>query len=242
MTKAVIKEVIGATADEALAMHHSWSAIVPLRAGSKGLPGKNVRPLAGLPLYRYAINAAQAAGAQTCWISTDITQVLEHDHGSGVKSLARPSHLQGDTVEMALVLLDLIERAGINGTVVLLQATSPLRKAVHIKTALDLFATQKHDLVMSVTAAERGVLKWGLLSEGVFKPIADPKYCFSNRQQLPAVVRPNGAVYVFDAQWFVRNAGFVTDKIGAFEMNALDSQDIDTLEDFERCEQLIHAR
>jgi CMP-N-acetylneuraminic acid synthetase len=219
--------------------HSTWTALIPLRAGSKGLPGKNIRHLAGKPLYQYAIDAAHLAGAQCCYVTTDIAEVLSTKFTAPVALIQRPSHLQGDEVPMAHVLIHAIEQSTITGTVVLLQATSPMRTAQHIQSALTEFATGAHHLVMSVTSADSSVLKWGFLSDGTFKPLADPAFCFSNRQQLPQVYRPNGAIYVFDAQWFVRNQGFITDKIGAFKMSASDSLDIDTLEDFERCERAL---
>jgi N-acylneuraminate cytidylyltransferase len=218
---------------------HAWTALIPLRAGSKGLPGKNVRHLVGKPLYQYAIDAAHLAGAQCCYVTTDIAEVLSTKFTAPVALIQRPTHLQGDEVPMAPVLIHSIEQSTITGTVVLLQATSPMRTAQHIQSALAEFATGAHHLVMSVTSADSSVLKWGFLSDGTFKPLAEPAFCFSNRQQLPLVYRPNGAIYVFDAQWFVRNGGFITDKIGAFQMSASDSLDIDTLEDFERCEQAL---
>ena len=55
---------------------NGWVAIVPMRAGSKGLPSKNVRQLAGAPLYQHCVNAAREAGASKIVISTDIESVL----------------------------------------------------------------------------------------------------------------------------------------------------------------------
>jgi CMP-N-acetylneuraminic acid synthetase len=219
----------------------SWTGLIPLRAGSKGLPGKNIRLLAGKPLFQYSLDAAYAAGATHCVISSDIDSILNLPQTANLTTLRRPTALQGDTVDMAAVLLDTILRGQLTGTMVLLQATSPLRTAAHIRAGLEVFASGNYELVMSVTQAQRSVLKWGMLDQGRFKPLAEPAYCFSNRQQLPELVRPNGALYIFDAQWFVRNQGFVTDQIGAIEMSENDSLDIDTLDDFERCEQqLLH--
>jgi N-acylneuraminate cytidylyltransferase len=217
----------------------SWIAIIPLRNGSKGLPGKNTKLLAGKPLYCHAVDEALAAGASRVIISTDIAEVLNALHPAGVETMVRPSHLCGDTVEMTEVLQHIIKTASLKGTVVLLQATSPLRNATHIKESLSVFASQNYELVLSVTQAERSILKWGFLQAGHFKPVSNPAFCFSNRQQLPPIVRPNGALYLFDAQWFANNGGFVSDKIGAFEMSANVSLDIDTLDDFLHCEQAI---
>jgi CMP-N-acetylneuraminic acid synthetase len=215
----------------------SWTAIIPLRAGSKGLPGKNILPLNGKPLYHYALDAALAAGATRVLISTDIPEVLQAKHPETVVVVPRPLHLCGDTVDMSSLLLHLISSQALIGTLALLQATSPLRTVAHIQAGLALFETRQHDLVITVTPGERSVLKWGFLdaAQGSFTPISEPKYCFSNRQQLPEIVRPNGALYVFDANWFASNGGFVTDRIGALSMSAHDSLDIDNAADFADC-------
>jgi len=219
-----------------------WTALVPLRAGSKGLPGKNTRLLAGRPLYLHAVAQALEAGATRVILSTDIEAVLQAAHPPGVEALRRPAPLCADDTPMGPVVLHVLRDAVVQGTVVLLQPTSPLRRAQHILQGLALHAQGRHELVMSVTEAERGVLKWGRLKEGRFVPLAQARHVFSNRQSLPPVVRPNGAVYVFDAAGFQRRGGFETEHIGAFEMDADASQDIDTLADFERCERLLAAR
>ena len=53
-----------------------WTAVIPLRGGSKGLPGKNTRLLAGKPLYMHAVDVALEAGADRVILSTDIADVL----------------------------------------------------------------------------------------------------------------------------------------------------------------------
>lgn len=219
----------------------AWTAVIPLRAGSKGLPHKNTRPLAGKPLYRHAIDQALAAGAQRVVISTDIPEVLSAQLPSQVMRVHRPAELAGDQVPMAPVLVHALTEAGCQGTMVLLQATSPLRQAFDIEAALAVYASGNFELVMSVTAADRGVLKWGTLQGNRFQPLSDPAYCFSNRQSLPPVVRPNGAIYVLDAEWFVSRGSFVSERIGVLEMSAERSQDIDNLEDFERCAAVLNA-
>jgi CMP-N-acetylneuraminic acid synthetase len=213
-----------------------WSAIVPVRAGSKGLPGKNMRLLCGKPLYRHAVDQALAAGASRVIITTDIPDICAMELPAGVEVLPRTPELASDQTPMAPVLLDCLNKADVVGTVVLLQATSPMRRPEHIKAALKVFERGDFDLVMSVTEADRGVLKWGRLDGERFVPLADPAFCFANRQNLPSVVKPNGAVYVMNAAWFETNGSFVTSRIGVVAMTAADSQDIDTLEDFQRCE------
>lgn len=222
-------------------MTEPWIALVPLRAGSKGLPGKNTRVLAGKPLYRHAVDQGLAAGAARVFISTDIDDVLAADHGDKVQAVPRPADLAGDAVPMDAVLRHFLDTdfAG-PSTVVLLQATSPLRRPEHIRGALDLFAQGAFDLVMSVTETPSTILKYGTAApDGRFVPVSDPAYCFANRQALPRVFRPNGAVYVFAADWFRRNGGLATDTIGMFEMDAASSHDIDTEADFAQAERML---
>lgn len=213
-----------------------WTAVIPLRAGSKGLPGKNTRLLAGKPLYRHAVDAALEAGAHRVILSTDIPEVLSATFPLVVQAIQRPPALCGDAVPMAPVLSHALQAAACEGTVVLLQATSPMRQASDIQAALHVFATGQHELVMSVTEADRGVLKWGRLDGDCFVPLSEPAFCFANRQSLPPVVRPNGAVYVMNAEWFLERGSFVSERIGVVQMSVERSQDIDTLADFERCE------
>lgn len=219
----------------------AWTAVIPLRAGSKGLPGKNLRPLAGKPLYRHALDQALAAGAERVLITTDLPEVLQADLPPPVVCIARPPELAGDTVPMAPVLVHALQQGSVKGTVVLLQATSPLRTADDIGAALTLFATGDHGLVMSVTEADRGVLKWGRLDGSRFVPLSAPEHCFANRQSLPPVVRPNGAVYVFDAGRLIATGSLAADAVGVITMPAERSHDIDNLTDFEQAERLIRS-
>lgn len=214
-----------------------WTAVVPLRGGSKGLPGKNTRLLAGKPLYRHAVDLALSAGASRVLISTDMQEVLTSKLPVGVQALARPPELCGDAVPMAPVLMHALQTAPVHGPVVLLQATTPLRWVADVQAALAQLASGSFELVMTVTEADRGVLKWGqLLPDGRFVPLSKPEHCFANRQSLPLVYKPNGAVYAFEADWFLVNQGFTSERIGTVVMPSERSHDIDTLADFERCE------
>jgi CMP-N-acetylneuraminic acid synthetase len=219
-----------------------WTAVIPLRGGSKGLPGKNTRPLVGKPLYRHAVDLALAAGASRVLISTDIHELLTAELPQSVQTLQRPSELCGDTVPMAPVLVHALQAAQVQGPVVLLQATSPLRQVVDVQQALARLTSGAFDLVMSVTEADRGVLKWGQLqADGRFVPLSSPEHCFANRQSLPPVYKPNGAVYAMHAPWFMEQQSFVSERMGTVVMPPERSFDIDNVEDFERCAALLSS-
>lgn len=224
-----------------------WVAVVPMRAGSKGLPGKNIRPLAGVPLYLHSVQTALDAGASRVFLSTDISSVLDKPQSASVVAVARPPHLAADSVEMAAVVSHLLEtevgRTITDATVViLLQPTSPLRAVEDVSAALGALLRGDSQLVMSVSQTSSGVLKYGRLREGRFEPLSSPEHCFANRQALPPVYRPNGAVYAFRAGWFRKNKGFATAHIGAVVMPAERSVDVDTIDDFQRVETLIAER
>lgn len=221
----------------------SLVVIVPARAGSKGLPGKNLRELAGTPLYRRAVDQGLAAGADEVIVTTDIAEILELDHGPRVHVIERPSELCGDEVPMAPVLMHALDHTDIDhAQTVLLQPTSPLRTLADIESCRDVHRTSGCDLVMSVCRADAGVLKYGVADGDRFIPMRSAEHTFANRQTLPPVFRPNGAVYVFDAAWLRRHGSLVTDSIAMYEMDEVRSADIDVLADFERCQELLEMR
>jgi len=217
-------------------------SVVPVRGGSKGLPDKNTRCLGGLPLYlRAALQGERTVGR--CIITTDIDEILSATMPSNTSVIRRSEQLAEDDTLMAPVLFDLIERCELqSATIVLLQATSPLRLDSDINAALDMFSTSQFDLVMSVSRKDSEVLKYGTLEDGRYAPFRDPQFCFANRQNLPPVYSSNGAVYVFSAQAFLESRGFPASSIGALEMPEERSFDIDTLEDFLRAEAAFRDR
>ncbi len=212
-------------------------ALVPVRAGSRGLPGKNLRLLAGRPLYRHAVDQALALGVR-CILTTDAAE-LHPVTLPGLTVLPRPADLARDDTPMDPVIAHALESHPGPARVVLLQPTSPLRTLDDIRAAIALHETGAHDLVLTVTPTDAGILKYGTVADGRFRPVADPAYCFTNRQSLPAVYRPNGAVYVFDADWFRARRRLATDRIGAVIMPPDRSHDIDTADDFARVEALM---
>jgi CMP-N-acetylneuraminic acid synthetase len=218
-------------------------AIVPARAGSKGLPGKNVRLLGGSPLYRRAIDQAREAGLAHIVVTTDLDEILTSDLGDDVKVRRRPPGLCGDDVPMAPVLVDVIDDQGLQCTdVVLLQPTSPLRTAGDISACVELFRRGRFELVMSVCPADASVLKWGTNDDGAFVPLGAPEHTFANRQSLPPVYRPNGAVYVFHGGWLQERRSLVTDSIGMYVMDDVNSVDVDNFDDLQEGERLLAIR
>lgn len=219
-----------------------WVAVIPIRDGSKGLPGKNIKNLIGKPLYMHTVDQAIAAGAERVVISTNISEVIHSSHDLRVTVLVRPDNLCGDSVPMVPVLAHAIKAANIQGPVGLLQATSPLRTVTSIKTALSIWENHSYEMVMSVSEADKNALKSGFLVDDEFIALGDPEFCFSNRQMLPNIYKPNGAIYILDAQKFITFNSFVFGRIGTIKMSKVESIDIDTINDFEECEIIFANR
>ena len=109
-----------------------------------------------------------------------------------------------------------------------------MRRDEDVRRAIALFQEGRFELVMSVVKTDAGILKYGFAQGDRFTPVSRPEFCFSNRQSLPEIVRPNGAVYVFSPQSFMKNGGLASQSIGSIEMPAACSIDIDTEADFKR--------
>jgi len=224
-----------------VSFNENFTVIIPLREGSVGLPNKNIKELNGKPLYLYAVDLAIEADSARIIVTTNIDKVLESEFDEKIELLSRPQELCTDSIEMSPVLLHAIEKLEVQGTVVLLQPTSPLRSLKDLKASIDLFESSGSDIVLTVTSADHSVLKWGELSiDGSFRPLSNMKYIFSNRQSLPSVCKPNGAIYIFKAEWLIKNKELQNAKsISGVEMPDTRSHDIDTIEDLILCEEIL---
>lgn len=215
------------------------TSLIAVRDGSKGLAQKNSRTFRGTTLFEIALEQALLTSRQ-CIVSTDIPEFLARQWPTNVIMHKRPQNLCGDDVSIADVILDALATSNQHSSYIcLLQATSPLRTTTDIKNALELYQSEKYDLVMSVTETDPSPYKFGAIDSGFFSPMREPEHCFANRQNLPKLYRPNGAVYVFDRDQFEKHRGFPTSAIGASVMPQNRSIDIDSIEDFELAERMF---
>ena len=217
--------------------------VVPARAGSKSLHRKNVAPLLGKPLFHYTIEAALSAGLDEVILSTDIHELLTASLPTRVRAVRRPERTAGDDAPMSLVLRHIVDEViEEDALIVLLQPTSPLRTADHIKCALTRYRRGDATMVMTVTAVDNSVLKCGFVDDGLFRAVRRTEDLFSNRQALPQLYKPNGAVYVFSAEAFRTCGQLPASAIAVVEMSPEDSLDIDTEADLRDCAQRLRAQ
>lgn len=218
-------------------------AIIPARGGSKGLPGKNTRAICGRPLIAWTIRAAlESRCFEQVVVSTDDTEIARIAVESGaLVPFRRPEHLAGDAsttldvVEHALACLD---PANSSGSFAVLQPTSPLRTHRHIQEACQLFTGPGKAAVVSVMAAKPLSWHYTVDEEGRLQPLARGALP-QRRQDEPALVRPNGAIYISTIRSLRETASFIPPRASAYEMDAISSIDIDTIADFNMAEALL---
>lgn len=213
-------------------------AVVPVRAGSKGLPNKNIMQFNGLPLYMRSVHQALRMTKKVL-ISTDIEEIIKTKPPKGCLVDKRPKHLAKDDVKMSSVMSHIIKKYDLkNKIILLLQATSPLRSDQDIISAIELFKSKNYDLVFTVKEQKREVLKYGIIKNNSYFSLSQSKFLFENRQSLPKVYGHNGAVYIFNAHEFLKNNDFPNDNIGTVIMSSERSIDIDNINNFREAENI----
>ncbi len=218
--------------------------IIPARGGSKGVPGKNIKPLGGKPLINYTIEAARGVFQdELIYISTDSKEIIETVEATGLKvPFVRPAELSSDNAGTYDVLLHAISFAESNGyqpdTIVLLQPTSPFRTALNLKEALDVYTP---DLDMVVSVKETHSNPYFLLFEENENGFLEKSKAghYKRRQDCPAVWEYNGAIYIINYDSIMAGplSGFT--RVKKYVMDEFASVDIDTPLDWKLAELLI---
>ena len=215
-------------------MTNKFLGVIPARGGSKGVPKKNVTPLNGKPLINWTIEAAkQSKYLESIIVSSDCDEILQLARKQNVEALKRPSEFADDSSSMIPVLKHVLSSLEpLNYIIVLLQPTSPLRSHVHIDECIDTFIKTKSQSTISVCQKENEVLKYFMLDNGQLHPLSKPQYPFASRQDLPLVVKPNGAIYVISSDNLLAHNSLLTKNTTPYFMSDKSSVDIDTIEDF----------
>lgn len=228
--------------------------LIPARGGSKGIPRKNIVPLAGRPLLAWTCEAALASRSLSrVVLSTDDEEIAAVGRGCGVEvPFRRPAELATDTatsVEVALHAVDTL--ADLEGwqaeVVVLLQPTSPLRTAAHIDEATALFLAGAADAVVSVVAVPHAFHPSKLMSRehGLLVPASRDSAVHQPppRQHVPALFARNGpAIAVVSVRNLREGRGFYGGRVRPYVMGKESSVDIDEPEDLAVAAAIIASR
>jgi CMP-N,N'-diacetyllegionaminic acid synthase len=207
-------------------------ALIPARGGSKGIPRKNLADVAGKPLLAWTLEAAQAARSVTrVVVSTDDAEIAEVAESLGAEVLDRPAALAADETPMLDVVRHALGELGAVDVLVLLQPTSPLRRAAHIDEAVELLEGSDADSVVSVVQVPHCFEPGSLMAvEG--DRLARLGESAPRRQDKPALWARNGPAVL------VLRAGSVGDDLYGghcrpYVMGPRDSLDVDDAFDLE---------
>jgi CMP-N,N'-diacetyllegionaminic acid synthase len=224
--------------------------LVPARAGSKGVPGKNTRLLAGRPLLEYTAQAARESGVlHRVVLSTDSEQIAECGRRVGIDvPFMRPAALAQDDTPMLPVVehaLDELRRKGWEPEmVVLLQPTSPLRKPAHIRAAVEHLQRTAADSVVSVVPVPQHLSPDYVMrvEDGRLRPFLPEGVRVTRRQDArPAYVR-DGTVYAFRTTTLRRFGSIYGDDCRPLVLDADESLSIDTAADWAAAERALAGR
>jgi len=218
--------------------------IIPARGGSKGIPRKNLQPLAGKPLIAWTIEAALASRfLDRVVVSTDDHEIAAVARANGAEVIMRPSHLAQDTSPTEPVLLHVLDElqareAYVPDAVVLLQCTSPLRDSDLIDAGIQMWIDSGCDVVVSVAPLQHHNLCGTIGPDNRFLPEYDYN-CRPRSQDVPDKYSENGALYVTRTTILRQLRNRLGGDVRALVMDPVRSLDIDTPEDLALAEKLI---
>ena len=177
--------------------------LIPARGGSKGVPGKNVRPLAGHTRLEYTARAARESGVlDRVILSTDSLEIADVGRRTGLEMpFMRPAALAADDTPMMAVIQHALAETARHGwspdIVVLLQPTSPLRRPDHIRDAVNLLRESSADSVVTVVEVPRHLSPDYVMriDEGRLKPFLPDGAGITRRQDARPAYSRDGTVY-----------------------------------------------
>jgi len=228
------------------------TAFIFARGGSKGLPGKNIRPLAGKPLIGWAIEQALAAnGIERVVVSTDSEDIAEVAKAFGAEvPFLRPQDLANDTAPEVLAwrhALNFLEatEGKYPEKLISVPATAPLRLPSDIDSCIVEFERSNADVVITMAEAYRN--PWfnmvQRLDDGTYGLIeANDGRRYVRRQDAPSVFDITTVAYVVRSSFIMKNDSLFAGIVSAVRVPVERSIDIDTMHDFEIAEFLMKKR
>lgn len=223
--------------------------LIGARGGSKGIPRKNLTDLAGKPLISYTFDEAlKSASLDRVVLSTDDHEIASLARESGVEvPFMRPEHLASDTAVMSDVIEHAIDWLNTNedynaDAIVLLQPTSPLRKAIHIDEAVEIFQKQNADSVISLSDPLEHPWDMVYLKDDSVKFALDKYEDLTNRQDYQRFYYINGAVYITKTAMFREHKNFWGGRVVPYSMDTIESIDVDTDADLIIADCLLRLR
>jgi CMP-N-acetylneuraminic acid synthetase len=228
-------------------------AIIPARGGSKGVPGKNIKPLLGKPLIAWTIEAAKHVPyISKIVVNTEDDEIARVSTQFGAEIFSRPKELAEDLTDDLAVfshhLKYLEEQGDLPDMVVDLRATAPLRRAERIIEGIELLKSlgrEKADSARAVSLVAKHPYKMWQMDNGFLRPLFDEKRTGTKepfnapRQILPEFFQNNGCMNAFWPETVLDKNSVTGEKIAGYVMEDWESINIDTELDFLLAEQLM---
>lgn len=217
-------------------------AFIPVRGGSKSIPKKNIKPIAGRPLVWWTMDAALECGVfDDIIISTDDDEissvVMNHPKSDRITLFRRSTETATDSATTESAMLEYAHTSKFE-TIVLLQATSPLTSGKDIESAMARFRSDPEcSGVLSVCRQER--FTWSENSEGYYSP---DNYTVGNRprrQEFSGYLVENGAIYITSREYLVRTGNRISANILCSEMPAYTYYELDEPSDWPVIETML---
>ena len=224
-------------------------AVIPARAGSKRVPGKNIRSLCGRPAMAYSIAAARESGLfARIVVSTDSELIAEiaARYGAEVPFL-RDSWLSDDQTPVSMVTSDVLIRLDPHGdiftSVAQLLPNCPLRDAADVRDSFQQFRSSGAQAQLSIARYGWQPPWWAMrrTAEMALVPLF-PQEIVQRSQDLPALFCPTGAIWWARAQTLRDTGTYHIDGRTGWEIDAIHGIDIDTEEDWQLAEALMQQR
>ena len=231
-----------------MSAEHDPIFIIPVRSGSKGIPGKNKKPVGGVSLVGRAVRASLEAcrklGRGRVIVDSDSEALLDEGRAWGAETpFVRPAALATDEASYLDGLRHALRVLGLEHAdvpVAVVQATSPLTPATHLAEAVLRHETTRRPVV-SVAKASHPI-EWGMRVEGGKLVPALESFRRSRRQELPESFQLTGAVYVASAAHICGGGDFfVPGESEAVEMDACFSVDVDHASDLQVADALART-
>jgi CMP-N,N'-diacetyllegionaminic acid synthase len=226
-------------------------AITPARGGSKGIPRKNIKCIAGKELIGWTLESGkQSKYIDHFIVSTDDQEIADVARNFGVEApFLRPEALAADTSGSVDVILHAMEWMEMNRAikadiVVMLEPTSPLRDSTDIDQALEQFvACDENESLVGVARVESGHPDFLCkIEDGYIVPYAGERFVFKRRQEIEDCYFFEGSIYISRSESLRLRRSFYHERTVPFILPKWKAPEIDDMVDFLLIERLLELR
>lgn len=220
-----------------------YVALIPARGGSKSIPLKNIKKIAGKPLIYWTIEAAiNCSKIDKVYLSTDSEKIIDAAKNIGNEKLeivGRSPETATDTASTESVMLEFANSHDF-GNIILIQATSPLLTSKDLEEAITIFEDSKADSLLSVVEQKRFI--WKKSSDSFVKPLNYDPLNRPRRQDFEGYLVENGAFYITSKKLLQKTECRISGNVAYYKMPEETYYEIDEPADWEIIEKLLFSR